>query len=157
MKLQIPLQIQTISLWQPWASLWALGIKRYETRHWRFRNPGPCLIHAAKKWDSETRDYCFMEPFASALAPHFPNIDSMPRGCLVGFGNLITCTAAEVLIPTLEELEFAFGNFDEGRFGWDLENRFHFKQPIPLRGQQNFWNVSRELVKPELERHDLGW
>ncbi len=37
-----------LSLWQPWASLIALLIKRIETRSWSTTYRGPLAIHAAK-------------------------------------------------------------------------------------------------------------
>jgi hypothetical protein len=43
--------IKAISLWQPWASLMALGLKRHETRHWPTAYRGPIAIHAAKTLD----------------------------------------------------------------------------------------------------------
>src|SRR5665213_1508383 len=41
-----------ISLWQPWASFIAIGVKPYETRHWRAPSRfigRRILIHAAKR------------------------------------------------------------------------------------------------------------
>lgn len=42
--------MKALSLWQPWATLMAYGLKRVETRSWAIRHRGPLLIHAAKKW-----------------------------------------------------------------------------------------------------------
>jgi hypothetical protein len=63
--------IPVLGMWQPHASLVALGEKRVETRAFsagRFHiKPGPLAIHATKKWDAETRgsfdDPAFMEAF----------------------------------------------------------------------------------------------
>lgn len=43
--------MKAISLWQPWATLWVLQIKRNETRSWAFPHwyTGSVAIHAAKK------------------------------------------------------------------------------------------------------------
>ena len=41
--------MRAISLWQPWASVVALGSKRIETRHWSTGHRGPLAIHAAKR------------------------------------------------------------------------------------------------------------
>lgn len=66
--------IPVLGLWQPYASLLALQEKRVETRAFpaaRFRiKPGPLAIHAAKKWDAETRG-CFNDPeFFAAFYRH---------------------------------------------------------------------------------------
>lgn len=52
--------MKAISLWQPWASLIACGVKRYETRHWapsRDLIGQTIAIHAAKKIDRESGDF----------------------------------------------------------------------------------------------------
>lgn len=41
--------MKAITIWQPWASLLAMGIKQYETRSWATSYRGPIAIHAAKK------------------------------------------------------------------------------------------------------------
>ncbi len=41
--------MKAITIWQPWASLLAIGAKRYETRGWATKYRGPIAIHAAKK------------------------------------------------------------------------------------------------------------
>lgn len=45
--------MKCISLWQPWATLMAIGAKRIETRSWPTSHRGPLAIHAAKKRPSE--------------------------------------------------------------------------------------------------------
>jgi activating signal cointegrator 1 len=39
--------VKALSLWQPWASLVALGVKTLETRSWSTSHRGPLAIHAA--------------------------------------------------------------------------------------------------------------
>lgn len=41
--------MKAISLWQPWASLVALGVKTIETRSWSTKYRGPLTIHAAAR------------------------------------------------------------------------------------------------------------
>lgn len=41
--------LKALSLWQPWASLVAEGVKTIETRHWSTRYRGPLAIHATKQ------------------------------------------------------------------------------------------------------------
>ena len=60
--------IPALSLWQPWASIVALGEKRIETCHFDvmkkpgFR-PGPIAIHAAQKWSSDLAYMCMDTSF----------------------------------------------------------------------------------------------
>lgn len=41
--------VKALSLWQPWASLIAIGAKRIETRSWATKHRGPLAIHAAAR------------------------------------------------------------------------------------------------------------
>lgn len=45
--------MKALTVWQPWASLVALGKKRIETRSWSTSYRGRLLIHAAKREPSE--------------------------------------------------------------------------------------------------------
>lgn len=52
--------MKAISLWQPWASLIACGVKPYETRDWappRGLIGQPIAIHAAKKIDKSAAEF----------------------------------------------------------------------------------------------------
>jgi hypothetical protein len=49
--------MKAISLWQPWASAIALGMKRIETRGWSTNYRGRLAIHAAKTWRTEQREF----------------------------------------------------------------------------------------------------
>jgi len=52
--------MKAISLWQPWASLIAAGLKHYETRSWappRELIGQTIAIHAAKKIDCDAADF----------------------------------------------------------------------------------------------------
>lgn len=41
--------MKALTLWQPWASLVALGVKTIETRSWSTKYRGPLAIHAAAR------------------------------------------------------------------------------------------------------------
>ena len=56
--------IPCLSLWQPWASLIAIGAKHIETRHWKTDYRGPIAIHAAKRWTQEEIDFALGSSFA---------------------------------------------------------------------------------------------
>jgi hypothetical protein len=59
--------MKAISLWQPWATLVAIGAKTIETRGWSTSYRGPIAIHAAKKLIPDFGSICHSEPFSSAL------------------------------------------------------------------------------------------
>ncbi len=125
----MPEIIPAITLWQPWASLIAVGAKPYETRG----RPAPVrligkriAIHAAKRpitlvgLDRETVD---------AMMAVLPRIYDLPLGAVV-------CTA--ILTESLRADELAgdlFGDYGGGRWAWRLTDVVSM-DPVPARGQR---------------------
>lgn len=62
--------IKTLSLWQPWASLVAVGEKRIETRSWATKHRGTIAIHATQNWPQEARYFSLRFPAWDMLAKH---------------------------------------------------------------------------------------
>ena len=90
--------MKAISLWQPWATLIAVGAKRLETRSWESRYQGELAIHAAKRWTADEQDLIQASPFREALQGHRMPLDrhGLCRGrllhvCGMGAGRLDRC------------------------------------------------------------------
>ena len=146
----MPESIQTISLWQPWASLWAGGQKKIETRSWPLfgQLPRTLAVHAAKRFDRECRALCDREPFRSALARIGYDADSLPLGCVVGVvivTRVYRFQLGGVLPP---EPERSFGDYHEGRYGWETNGNRLLAEPVPAKGMQGVfgWTPPAELV-----------
>lgn len=124
---------------QPWASLVALGAKRYETRSWKTNYRGPLAVHASLKFSQAARALCRAEPFASAL---LGNAD-LPLGCVVAVCELAAVfpTSEESLFGSAEwpTHELTFGDFGPGRYAWLLRNVRALETPIPARGTLSLW------------------
>lgn len=116
--------LATISLWQPWATLIAIGTKTIETRHWNTRYRGPLAIHAAQRrpkseyigdyWVYDHGNgYRFdlsgprTDPAPNAIDP----AHALPLGAIVA-----TCTLADV-VPT----ESLVPCIDVGNRGWGIQ------------------------------------
>lgn len=131
--------IRAISLWQPWASLKAENIKRYETRGLEIAYRGQMAIHAAKMPIKRAVKYLSDETRAEVDAI-YPNIASLPVGCIVGIGNLVAChEITEEFIAGLTEREKLLGAFSVGRYAWEFEDMTALKEPIPANGKQGIW------------------
>lgn len=149
--------IKALSLWQPWASLVACGAKQIETRHW----PTPrallgqrIAIHATK-----TRDWlhlCTEEPFKGYVSAW----GLLPLGAIVATAVIDRCTEiTEQKARKLEQrnaYEFAFGNYDPGRFAWVLRDIQALAEAVPFKGSQGLFDVPMALlglapVQAELE------
>ena len=62
--------MKTLTLYQPWAMLVAIGTKQIETRSWSTSYRGQIAIHVSKKMDATSRKLCGWfdnEPFGSTL------------------------------------------------------------------------------------------
>lgn len=144
--------VLSISLWQPWATLVAIGAKRIETRSWPLSHRGILAVHATQKFDPECRALCREEPFRSCLAAAgYESADSLPRGAVVALVNVTRCraTSRPAFLPGGDETfhwvsrlsvqERAFGNYSPDRYGWDLELVQTIEPPIPATGGQRLW------------------
>lgn len=157
--------MKALTLWQPHATLVAIGAKKIETRSWPTKYRGPLAIHAAKKFPREYVRLCWREPFRSALGLSMLGLmmvqDILPRGYVLATGELVNCVPIQkgkyswprvdrqgvdlpsffpdrVWIPP-KEPELSFGNYEPGRFAWVLENVKALPEPIPARGKQRLW------------------
>lgn len=123
--------LPAISLWQPWASFIAIGVKPYETRHW----PAPrrligqrIAIHAAKR-KPEAEDIVWWHRIAGFTNP-------LPLGAFVCTAILAEC------LPTDCVKADEFGDYGEGRFAWHLVDPKPIIPSAPARGQQGIWTWS---------------
>jgi len=154
-------EIKAITLWQPWATLMALGLKRFETRSWATNYRGLLAIHAAARpvrWESEVG-----LAMASHLNQHgFYGRDDFPYKAIVGVGKLMGCYATSddpmgrivyggeiAMPPSLPE--FIFGNYAPGRFAWHVPDVVGFKEPIYCSGAQGLWTPDDEVRTQVME------
>lgn len=158
--------MKAITIHQPWATLIALGEKRFETRGWPARYRGTIAIHAAKRIDSEA---CKREPIKSVLAEHGYTADNLPTGAIVAIANLHDCMAeveragsrarlagdhGEFWID-MDSNEYHFGWFGIGRYVWKLKNVQRLPDPMPAKGQQGLTNLQLRNADLAGEKVDL--
>ncbi len=151
--------MNALSLWQPWASLVALGEKRFETRSWSTAYRGPLLICTSKKFNRECRALSQTEPFRTSLSA-LP-VDVLESLCgyalclvdIVDVGEIYrpVSICAAIAFPggrhvDVEKNEEAFGDYGSGRFAWQLENVRTFK-PFAVSGLQKIFKID---VDPKL-------
>jgi len=136
--------VKAISLWQPWASAIANGVKHIETRHWRTWHEGPIAIHAAKKRTRELRgvfNHLILEfgGFAGAFESPF---DDLPFGAIVATANLLECVRTDMIAKSmLTREEIALGDYSRGRYAWILTDIKKLPTPVPATGHQGLFNV----------------
>jgi activating signal cointegrator 1 len=160
--------MRAISLWQPWASAWAIGSKRNETRHWSTNVRGTVAIHAAKRrrmdeliWLNSHWGWCgALRSLGASMGAGFYFHKDLPFGAIVGLVDLVDCRPTDSFTNgELDEVRYPeddkgklygwteryLGDYSLGRFGWIGENHRLLKEPIPFKGAQGFFNVPDEL------------
>lgn len=135
--------MKAISLWQPWASLIAVGLKTYETRSWSTKHRGPLLICSAKK-----------EPYEDDLIL-WESKHPLPLGKALCVVDLVDCLPTEEITSSqIVDGDWRYGDFSPGRFAWKLENVRAFKEPFPVRGAQGLFEVDDALIMGrEMKEH----
>jgi hypothetical protein len=134
--------VKALSLWQPWASLIAAGLKQYETRSWATPYRGLLAIHAAKRQpDVDVSDLLHPVQAGRVAQP-------LPLGAVVCVVDLVDVVPTTGVRETLSKLEYRVGDYSPGRWAWKLELVRAFETPIPARGAQGLWDweVDRATV-----------
>lgn len=137
--------MKAISLWEPWASLIAVGAKRFETRSWATNYRGPLLICAAKGGLSRRDLLDFLEDLKEEHKIDF-RIEDLSFGKAVCVVNLVDCIKTNTMTAAQIGTDAPFGDFSPGRFAWKLENIWKFNQPFPVRGAQGLFEVDNALL-----------
>lgn len=155
-----------ITLHQPWASLCVIpkpwnpekGEKENETRSFPSRHKGFLLIHAGK--NTEFLEYYFnKDPFRKRFKAHnITDHKTLPLGAIIGVVEMMgTKQIVASLVNKNEHFykrepppdtsnEYAFGDWNYGRFAWEFNNPRVFPQPYFINGSQGLWKINLDLT-----------
>lgn len=157
--------MKALTLTQPWATLVAIGAKRYETRSWSTPYRGPLAIHAGKGLgpvggQRGLRALCGREPFREVLTEAgYADPRDLARGVIVATCELVGCFAVEIVadvaasftdIPDPAEHEEAFGDYSAGRSALALAN-VQGCLTGPVRGALGLWRPPCLSTNPHAE------
>lgn len=102
--------MKAITLWQPWATLIALGAKTIETRSWSTSHRGPIAIHAAQRVTGRRGDVTELGAYsierdAAGLLLRGPIAHPyrLPLGEVVATANLVECVPMVERQPVMYE------------------------------------------------------
>lgn len=159
--------MKALSLWQPYASLIACGLKRVETRSWATSYRGPVLIHAAQRWTRAERDaLAKLRADWDSIRARL-NVADIRLGAVVAVARVASCVEMTPEIVDLCErtapLELAVGDWKPGRFAWALEDVRALPAPVPCGGARGLWEarriaasdgawIARDLPAPDYDR-----
>jgi hypothetical protein len=142
--------MKALTLTQPWASLMAaqrepgIAWKRIETRSWYTGYRGELVIHAAKNFPADCRDFTRSSAVRKALGDIDPK--ELPISVGVCVVRLLACIkttelhkAEQVVGCKLPVEELLFGNYDENRYAWLTEYVRPLPNIGPVKGALGLW------------------
>lgn len=157
--------MKALSLDQPYATLAAIGAKRFETRAWRpsVKKGEVFAIAATLRYSPMMREMEGFEHFKFALR-------DVPRPLPVG--QIIAIAKIESVISTKEwtrrhcqravldkyEPEYCFGDYGPGRWAWELTEVIQLPKPLDCSGMQRMWDVPLGLeaeIEEQVALHEL--
>lgn len=133
--------LRAISLYQPWASLIAHGLKQYETRSWPTNFRGELAIQAGRHWTDEEREA------ARRLRQHLPQavqadlVDPQLRGCVLCLVELLDCEPTDVVRGRVSAEQRERGDYTLGRYALRVGSVQRLVQPVPVRGRMRIWTL----------------
>lgn len=128
------INMKALSLTQPWASLVALGLKKYETRSWRTNYRGILYIHAAKTFPAGARRFAEVEVALGRLPSR------IPFGAIIAVVKLVDIYPTQEIMQDISALERLYGDYSWGRFAWRLA-QVETIEPIPYKGSRGLFDV----------------
>ena len=160
--------MKALTIHEPYASLVAGGHKIYETRSWSTRYRGTIAIHAGKQARDVKallalmsharvsmrcdvfRPHTFVHEVVESLFPcppyylsnKTPGMNVFNLGAVIAIGQLVAVHRVEDL--TLTARERLFGNYQPGRYAWEIRQVIALETPVPVNGQQGLWNWTKD-------------
>lgn len=147
--------MKVISLWEPWASLMAVGAKHNETRSWSTTYLGDLAIAASKRKTRPILQACSDEiliPCFQALREGYElsTPDSSPDYMDANTIGRILCVVRLVQVMPTERFqpqspEFLFGDYTPGRWAWITNSCRRLREPIPFKGSQGLRDLPADI------------
>lgn len=124
--------MKVITLKQPWATLVAEGLKKYEFRSWKFNYRGEILIHAGKGIDKDA-----MKKFEHL------NLNYL-HSKIIAKVKILDCIELndEINKQIIEENELIYGHkYYRTGYAWKLELIEKINDETEVSGKQGIWNI----------------
>ncbi len=158
--------MKALTVWQPWATLWAYRVKLLETRPWATAYRGPIAIHASMlnpfKAINSVPNGTVVEMRKAlkevGVLSQSTDFRVLPLGCVIATAELVGCWKIDSIQELssapwetgywddqwrwydVSEREIMFGDWTPGRYAWEIKNVNLLDKPIPAKGQQGLWN-----------------
>lgn len=124
--------MKVITLKQPWATLVAEGIKKYEFRSWKTNYRGKILIHAGAGIDKEE-----MVRFKDLNLKY-------PSKRIIAEVEIVDCLELDDKLnkEIINEHNVAYGSKKRTGYAWKLENVKKINDDNEISGKLGLWNYN---------------
>ena len=131
--------MKIITLKQPWATLVAEGIKKYEFRSWKTNYRGKVLIHAGAGVDKKD-----MERFKEL------NLE-FPSKKIIAEVEIEDCLELDDKLNNeiIAENNIAYGSKVRTGYAWKLKNVKKIKSDKIINGKLGLWNIDESILEAE--------
>jgi hypothetical protein len=159
--------MKAITIDQPWASLVAVGAKRYLTMEWPTAYRGPIAVHAglrdlvgeltSAQINAVFRAFAGTRHEVAHDRPGGGYDYVYPYGAVVATAELVGCWkivrrdkyGAALLVNRPDRFteklvrepadELLFGDWEPGRYAWELADVKALDEPVPAKGRRGIW------------------
>jgi hypothetical protein len=137
--------VNALTLWQPHATLMAIGAKKIETRSWDLpaRVAGAWVaIHAASFKSvpiSVLRSVLADPAITTVLRSYAIDPAKLPYGAIVAVAHLTRALPTTSLVGKVSPQEAILGDYSAGRFGWMTADVIPLLDPVLCKGAQGLW------------------
>lgn len=132
--------MKVLTLKQPWATLVAEGIKKYEFRSWKTKYRGKILIHAGTGIDKDD-----MKKYENM------NLE-FPSRRIIAVVEIKDCLELDEKLNNkiISENNIAYGHKVRTGYAWKLDNIKKINYDKEVNGQLGLWNIDlneKEIIK----------
>ncbi len=128
--------MKVLTLKQPWATLVAEGIKKYEFRSWKTNYRGKILIHAGSSIEKQELN-------------RFKELNlEYPSKKIIAEAELVDCLPLddELNKKIISENNIAYGNKERTGYAWVLKNIKKIDSNKEIKGQLGLWNIKDDIL-----------
>lgn len=131
------IKLKVLTLRQPWATLVAEGIKKYEFRSWKTNYRGKVLIHAGTGIDKDD-----MKKYEHI------NLD-FPSRRIIAVVEIEDCLELDKDLnkKIISENNIAYGHKIRTGYAWKLKNIKKIDYDKEVNGQLGLWNIDLDEEK----------
>lgn len=140
--------MKALSLFQPWASLMAVGAKTIETRGRTWAHRGDFAVHAGRHCEGFLlNDGAVCRALGLSMEPSAKI--TLPAGAIVCVVELYADEDAMMVAHELMEagncMELKCGDYSMGHRAWRTRNLRKLRTPVRCPGHQGIWNLAPEI------------